>query len=94
VGRGSNGVRAGYSLSAADSSLDISNAFTRRGGIMRAVPPSPELIDSHPKQYPQTVLKQFWPKYEVQKSEISKTRSAIFWADQLNVPLPYYAWRP
>jgi len=46
-----------------------------------------EVIDSHPREYPQTVLRQFWLNYDEQKNEIAKTRSAIFWTEQLNVPL-------
>lgn len=46
-----------------------------------------ELVDSHPKQYSPAVLKQVWPDYEERKGEIFKTRSAILWAEHLNVPL-------
>jgi dipeptidyl aminopeptidase/acylaminoacyl peptidase len=46
-----------------------------------------ELIASHPAQYTSAVLKQIWPDYEGRKDEIFKTRSAVFWAEQLNVPL-------
>jgi dipeptidyl aminopeptidase/acylaminoacyl peptidase len=46
-----------------------------------------ELIDSHPQQYPLAMLNQLWPDYETRKNEISRNRSAIFWADRLNVPL-------
>jgi len=46
-----------------------------------------EVIDSHPREYPVTALKQFWLNYEEQKNEIAKIRSAIFWTEQLNVPL-------
>lgn len=46
-----------------------------------------ELVDSHPKQYSPAVLKQIWPDYDGRKDEIFKTRSAVFWAEQLNVPL-------
>lgn len=46
-----------------------------------------ELVDSHPKQYSPAVLKQIWSDYEERKDEIFKTRSAIFWAEQLNAPL-------
>jgi dipeptidyl aminopeptidase/acylaminoacyl peptidase len=45
------------------------------------------VIDTHAKQYPLIVLKQLWPDYELRRDEIARTRSAIFWADQLNVPL-------
>lgn len=46
-----------------------------------------ELIDSHPKQYPPTALKQIWADYDERKDEILKSRSAVFWAESLNVPL-------
>lgn len=46
-----------------------------------------ELIDSHPKQYSPAVLKQIWNDYDERKDEIFKTRSAVLWAEQLNVPL-------
>jgi dipeptidyl aminopeptidase/acylaminoacyl peptidase len=46
-----------------------------------------EMVDSHPKQYSLTVLKQLWPNYEEGKKEIFSTRSAILWVDQLNSPL-------
>jgi dipeptidyl aminopeptidase/acylaminoacyl peptidase len=46
-----------------------------------------EVIDSHPREYPQTVLSQFWLNYDERKNEIVKTRSALFWTEQLNVPL-------
>ena len=46
-----------------------------------------ELVDSHPKQYSPAVLKQIWPDYEEHGEEIFKNRSAIFWAERLNVPL-------
>lgn len=46
-----------------------------------------ELVDSHPKQYSPAVLKQIWRDYDERKEEIFKTRSAILWAEQLNVPL-------
>jgi dipeptidyl aminopeptidase/acylaminoacyl peptidase len=46
-----------------------------------------ELVDSHPQQYSPALLKQFWPDYEERRDEILKTRSAVLWAEQLNVPL-------
>ena len=46
-----------------------------------------EMVSSHPKQYSLAVLKQIWPDYEERKDEIFKTRSATFWAEQLNTPL-------
>jgi dipeptidyl aminopeptidase/acylaminoacyl peptidase len=46
-----------------------------------------ELIESHPKQYSPAVLKQVWPDYDERKEEIFKARSALNWAEQLNVPL-------
>ena len=46
-----------------------------------------EVISSQPRQYPLSLLKQIWPDYEARKDEIIKERSAILWADQLEVPL-------
>ena len=46
-----------------------------------------EVIDSHPQQYPLNALNQLWPAYEERRKEISQTRSAIFWTEQLNTPL-------
>jgi len=46
-----------------------------------------ELVDSHPQQYSLASLKQRWPDYETRKQEVAEARSAIFWADQLTVPL-------
>ena len=46
-----------------------------------------ELIDSHPQQYSVAMLSKVWPNYETRKTEINKTRSAIFWPERLNVPL-------
>jgi dipeptidyl aminopeptidase/acylaminoacyl peptidase len=46
-----------------------------------------DVISSHPKQYTPAVLKKIWPDYEARKDEIFKARSAILWADQLDVPL-------
>jgi len=66
-------VKRGFPLNAAA----VFGAFTDAG----------ELVDSHPKQYSPAVLKQIWPDYEERKEEIFKSRSAIFWAEQLNVPL-------
>ena len=66
-------IRKGFRINAAA----VVGAFTDLQGV----------IDSHPKQYPLTALKQLWPDYEERKDEISTTRSAILWADQLNVPL-------
>jgi len=66
-------IKRGFPLNAAA----VVGAFTD----MQAV------IDTHAKQYPPALLKQIWPDYEEHKDEIAKTRSAIFWADQLNVPL-------
>lgn len=66
-------IKRGFPVNAAA----VVGAFTN----MQAV------IDTHVKQYPLVVLKQLWPDYEERKDEISRTRSAIFWGDQLNVPL-------
>jgi len=37
--------------------------------------------------YPATMLNQFWPDFETRKGEIIKARSAIYWPEQLDVPL-------
>ena len=37
--------------------------------------------------YPATMLKQFWPDFDTRKDEIIKARSAIYWPEQLDVPL-------
>ena len=37
--------------------------------------------------YPATMLKQFWPDLDTRKVEIIKARSAIYWPEQLDVPL-------
>lgn len=37
--------------------------------------------------YPQAMLKQLWPDLDLRRDEIVKTRSAIHWPEQLNVPL-------
>ena len=66
-------IKRGFPINAAA----VVGAFTDMQGV----------IDSHAKQYPLTVLKQLWPNYEERKDEISRTRSATSWADQLNVPL-------
>jgi dipeptidyl aminopeptidase/acylaminoacyl peptidase len=46
-----------------------------------------EMVDANPTQYPLTMLKQIWQGYEERKAEIYKTRSAIYWTEQLMVPL-------
>ncbi len=45
------------------------------------------LANSHPKQYTPALFQQLWPDYETRKTELFETRSAIFWADELTVPL-------
>ena len=66
-------IKRGFPINAAA----VVGAFTDMQGV----------IDTHAQQYPLSLLKLLWPDYEEHKEEISKTRSAICWADQLNVPL-------
>lgn len=44
------------------------------------------LVTSKPEQY-DPLLKQIWPDYAAHQEEINHRRSAIRWADKLNVPL-------
>lgn len=46
-----------------------------------------ELVDEHPQQYTPTLFKQLWPDYDTRKAELFEARSAVLWADQLNVPV-------
>ena len=46
-----------------------------------------ELIDAHPKEYSLSMLNKFWPNYATEKTEIARTRSAIYWPERLNIPL-------
>ncbi len=46
-----------------------------------------ELLDTHPHQYPVSMLDKIWPNYEARKMEIAKARSAISWPERLNVPI-------
>jgi dipeptidyl aminopeptidase/acylaminoacyl peptidase len=45
------------------------------------------LLAANPDAYPPSMLKQFWPDFDTRKDEIIKTRSAIYWPEQLDVPL-------
>lgn len=36
---------------------------------------------------PPAMLKQFWPDFDTRKHEIIKARSAVYWPEQLDVPL-------
>jgi dipeptidyl aminopeptidase/acylaminoacyl peptidase len=45
------------------------------------------LIKFRPEVYGPATLKQLWPDYEARKREIINSRSAINWAEQLEVPL-------
>jgi len=66
----------------------IKRAFPiKAAAVIGAFTDLQELIDSHPQQYPLAMLNQLWPDYETTKIEIFRTRSAISWADRLNVPL-------
>ena len=46
-----------------------------------------ELVNEHPQQYNPALFKQLWPDYDTHKAELFEARSAILWADELNVPL-------
>ena len=66
----------------------INKAFPiKAAAVVGAFTDLQELVDSHPQQYPLAMLNQLWPNYEERKTELSRTRSAIFWPDRLNVPL-------
>jgi dipeptidyl aminopeptidase/acylaminoacyl peptidase len=66
----------------------INRAFPiKAAAVVGAFTDLQELIDSHPQQYPLTMLNQLLPNYETRKTEISRIRSAIFWPERLNVPL-------
>jgi dipeptidyl aminopeptidase/acylaminoacyl peptidase len=45
------------------------------------------LIRFRPEVYQPATLRQLWPDFDVRKDEIIKSRSAIFWAETLDVPL-------
>lgn len=59
----------------------------RAAAVFGAFTSLQELVDEHPQQYTPALFKQLWPDYETRKSELFETRSAVLWADQLNVPL-------
>ena len=66
----------------------IKNAFPiRAASVVGAFTDLQELVDSHPQQYPLTMLNQIWLNYESRKKEIAESRSAIYWPDRLAVPL-------
>ena len=66
----------------------INRAFPiKAAAVIGAFTDLQELIDSHPQQYTAAMLNQLWPNYETRKTEIFRARSAISWADRLNVPL-------
>jgi dipeptidyl aminopeptidase/acylaminoacyl peptidase len=68
--------------------LAVQRGFPMRAAaVFGAFTDFDELVTSHPNQYPLQVLKQIWPDYEAQRNEISRSRSALQWADQLKVPL-------
>jgi dipeptidyl aminopeptidase/acylaminoacyl peptidase len=46
-----------------------------------------ELVDEHPRQYTPALFKQLWVDYEARREELFAARSAVLWADELNVPL-------
>lgn len=45
------------------------------------------LIKFRPEVYQPATLKQLWPDFDRRKDEIVKSRSAMFWAEKLDVPL-------
>jgi dipeptidyl aminopeptidase/acylaminoacyl peptidase len=45
------------------------------------------VIAFRPDIYQPALLKQFWPDFDTRKDEIIKTRSAIYWPEQLDAPL-------
>jgi len=45
------------------------------------------LIAFRPDVYQPAMLKQFWPDFDAQKDDIIKARSAIYWPEQLDIPL-------
>jgi hypothetical protein len=49
------------------------------------------LLAANPDAYPPSMLKQFWPDFDTRKDE--KARSAIYWPEQLDVPLLDHARR-
>jgi dipeptidyl aminopeptidase/acylaminoacyl peptidase len=59
----------------------------RAASVVGAFTDLQELVDSHPKQYPPTMLNQLWANYESRKKEIAEIRSAIYWPDKLSLPL-------
>ncbi len=66
----------------------INKAFPiKAAAVIGAFTDLKELIDSHPQQYSSAMLTQIWPNYETTKTEIFRARSALSWADRLNVPL-------
>ena len=66
----------------------IKNALPiRAASVVGAFTDLQELVDSHPQQYPLTMLNQIWLNYESRKKEIAESRSAIYWPDRLTVPL-------
>ena len=66
----------------------IRKAFPiRAASVVGAFTDLQELIDSHPQEYTLAMLKQIWPNYETRKTEIAQTRSAIFWPEQISVPV-------
>lgn len=46
-----------------------------------------EVVESHPQQYPEALLKQIWPNFETRKEEIFQSRSAASWPEKLEVPI-------
>ena len=83
--------------------IDMNNVFMygeSRGGMMtylaikrkfpiNAAAVFGALTDLEPvlEFYPPTMLRQFWPDFDTRKDEIIKARSAIYWHEQLDVPL-------
>ncbi|HEY0380497.1 MAG TPA: prolyl oligopeptidase family serine peptidase [Pyrinomonadaceae bacterium] len=59
----------------------------RAAAVFGAFTSLQELADEHPQQYSPALFKQFWPDFETRKTELFEARSAVLWADELNVPL-------
>lgn len=45
------------------------------------------LISFRPEVYKPATLKQLWPDFDIHKNEITKSRSALYWPEALDVPL-------
>ncbi len=59
----------------------------RAAAVFGAFTSLQDLVNEHPQQYTPALFKQLWPDYETRKSELFQARSAVLWAEELNVPL-------